>query len=383
MAAPNPQAGLEMIAAMLRPWQASLTNPAQAQEGVLKSLLAIYAQTEYGAQYGAAQVASVADYRRCFPVTDYDVYEPLIRRVMAGEVSLLLDAEPVGWAITRGTTRKETKFIPMTPADLRLRVSAGRAMLNFVAATRRFDLFAGVNLNLNFPSIVGKVKVGEREIDYGYSSGIYTRHVSTATPVRSAPTQDEIDALGGGKTERDWHARFELAYEKCKSLNVTLVGGVAPTAIDFARFLRRKHGVYPKDVWKTQIMTLGSVPGINTRLASALHALYGDQAVIREIYGATEGMFGQQMDEKRAWVPNYDLFFFEVETAEGIKMLREMRPGEMGSLVVSTPVLARYKIGDLLLAFQPPYFRCIGRDENWTRLRYWWDEFMTLNLGRL
>ncbi len=383
MVAQNPQAGLEMIAAMLRPWQTSLANPAQAQEQVLKNLVSIYARTEYGAQHAAAEVASNNDFRRCFPVTTYDDYEPLIQRVMAGEVSLLLDEEPVGWAITRGTTRKVTKFIPMTPNDLRLRVSAGRAVLNFAASARRFDLFAGVNLNLNFPSIVGKVKVGEREIDYGYSSGIYTRHVSTATPVRSAPTQDEIDALGGGKTERDWHARFELAYEKCKSLNVTLVGGVAPTAVEFARYIRQKHGVYPKNVWKTQIMTLGSVPGINTRLSSALHALYGSQAVIREIYGATEGMFGQQMDEKRAWVPNYDLFFLEVETSDGIKMLHEMRLGEMGSLVVSTPVQARYKIGDLILAFEPPYFRCIGRDENWTRLRYWWDEFTTLNLGRL
>ena len=281
MVAQNPQSGLEMIGAMLRPWHASLANPAQAQEQVLKSNLAIYAKTGYGAQHSAAEVASIADYRRCFPVVTYDDYEPLIRRVMAGEVNLLLDEEPVGWAITRGTTRKETKFIPMTPADLRLRVSAGRAMLNFVATTRRFDLFAGVNLNLNFPSFVGKVRVGEREIDYGYSSGIYTRHVSTFTPVRSAPTQDEIDALGGGKTVRDWNARFALAYEKCKSLNVTLVGGVAPTALDFARYLRRQHGVYPKDVWKTQVMTLGSVPGINTRLSSALHALYGSQAVIR------------------------------------------------------------------------------------------------------
>src|SRR5512135_184883 len=158
MAAPNPQAGLERITDMLRPWQASLANPAQAQEGVLKSLLAIYARTGYGAEHGAAQVASIADYRRCFPVADYDVYEPLIRRVMAGEVSLLLDEEPVGWAITRGTTRKETKFIPMTPADLRLRVSAGRAVLNYAASTRRFDLFSGVNLNLNFPSYVGKVR---------------------------------------------------------------------------------------------------------------------------------------------------------------------------------------------------------------------------------
>jgi hypothetical protein len=141
------------------------------------------------------------------------------------------------------------------------------------------------------------------------------------------------------------------------------------------------------------------VPGINTRYQLALTALYGRQAVIREIYGATEGMFGQQRDERRAWVPNYDLFFFEVQTrpstefipskaeglrtSSGIKMLHEMRPGEVGSLVVSTPILPRYRIGDLILAFRPPYFRCIGRDRWWTPLRYAWDEFMTFNLGRL
>jgi hypothetical protein len=94
-------------------------------------------------------------------------------------------------------------------------------------------------------------------------------------------------------------------------------------------------------------------------------------------------MFGQQRDEKRAWVPNYDLFFFEVQTRSGVKMLHEMRPGEIGSLIVSTPILPRYRIGDLILAVRPPYFRCIGRDRWWTPLRYAWDEFTTLNLGRL
>jgi hypothetical protein len=231
-------------------------------------------------------------------------------------------------------------------------------------------------------AVVGKVQVGEQEVEYGYSSGIYTRFVSTRTPIRSVPTQEEIDALGGGKTARDWEARFELAYEKCQGQNVTLVGGVAPTATRFAQYLHRVHKVYPKDLWKVQVMTLGSVPGINTRYAPSLHALYGP-AAIREIYGTTEGMFGQQMDEQRAWVPNYDLFFFEVQTRQGLKMLHEMRPGEMGSLVVSTPILARYEIGDIILAMRAPYFRCIGRSEWWTPLRYAWDELMTLNLGRL
>jgi hypothetical protein len=189
--------------------------------------------------------------------------------------------------------------------------------------------------------------------------------------------------LGGGKTIRDWENRFELAYQQCRDENATLVGGVCPTTIKFARYLHRTHKVYPKDLWQTQIMTLGSVAGINTKYQPALNALYGRQVVIREIYGATEGMFGQQRDERRAWVPNYDLFFFEVETRSGVKMLHEMRPGQIGSLVVSTPILPRYKIGDTILAFRSPYFRCIGRDRWYTPLRYAWDEFQTLNLGRL
>jgi hypothetical protein len=106
------------------------------------------------------------------------------------------------------------------------------------------------------------------------------------------------------------------------------VGGAAPTAVKFAQYLRRAHRVYPRNLWKTQVVTLGSVPDINTRYEPALTALYGPVAV-REICGATEGMFGQQRDEKRAWVPNYDLYFFEVQVGASLKMLHEMRPGEM------------------------------------------------------
>jgi len=372
----------EQLKAFLQPWHAAVTVPAKAQDHMLHRLLQIYAQTDYGKQHGASQVETLADYRRAFPQATYEDYKPIIQRVMAGEVGLLLNEEPVGWAITRGTTKGESKFIPMTPTDLRMRVSAGRAMMNYVVSSGRFDLFQGVNLNLNFPSVIGTVRAGERDVAYGYSSGIYTKFVSAQTPIRSAPTQDEIDALGGGKTQRDWDARFELAYEKCKDENVTLVGGVATTAVLFGRYLHRTHGIFPKDLWQTQIMTLGSVPGINTTYVAALTALYGPVA-IREIYGATEGMFGQQRDDRRAWVPNYDLFFFEVETRSGLKMLHEMRPNEMGNLIVSTPVLPRYRIGDRILALRPPYFRCIGRERWWTPLRYAWDEFRTMNLGRL
>jgi len=372
----------ELLNAFIQPWHDAVANPEKAQQDVLHSLLHIYGQTEYGIEHDAAHIQNMEDYRKAFPVATYEDYKPLIQRVMAGETGLLLHEEPAGWAITRGTTKGESKFIPMTPTDINMRIHAGRAMLNYVITTERYNLFQGVNVNLNFPSVVGTVHAGNRELEYGYSSGIYLKYVSASTPIKSVPSQEEIDALGGGKTIRDWEARFELAYQKCKDRDVTLVGGVAPTALLFARYLRHRHGLYPRDIWKIHIMTLGSVPGINTRYEASLTALYGPVA-IREIYGATEGMFGQQKDENRGWVPNYDLFLFEAETRHGIRMLHEMHPGEMGSIIVSTSALPRYKIGDVIRAFKPPYFRCIGRDRWWTPLQYAWTELSLLNFDRL
>lgn len=367
---------------LLTTWYDSVANPIQAQEKVLHRLLRDYAQTEYGRQQGATVIDNIEDYRRAFPAKSYEDYKPLIERVKVGDISLLLAEEPVGWAITRGTMQDQPKFIPMTPTDLRQRISAGRAMMNYVLREDRYELFEGVNLNLNFPSVVGIIKAGEREIEYGYSSGIYAKHVSSFTPIRSVPSQQQLDELGGSRKISAWNRRFELAFNLCRSLNVSLVGGVCQTSIQFARYLKKEHKHYPNDIWNTQVMTLGSTPGINTRYRSTLRALYGP-VVIREIYGATEGIFGQQRDNHRAWVPNYDQFFFEVETRSGIKMLHEMRPLEIGRLIVSTPTLPRYVIGDVILAFKRPYFRCIGRDRRWTVLNYIWSETTSFNFNQL
>lgn len=378
----KPVATERMIRVLLQPWHKAILDPAKAQEEVLHHLLLDYARTTYGRQNGANNIGTIDDYRQAFPVITYEDVKPMIQQVMEGDVQEFLCEEPVGWAITRGTSKGESKFIPMTPTDLRQRISAGRAMMNFVYSEGHYELFEGVNLNLNFPSVVGTIEANGRQIHYGYSSGIYAKYVATFTPIKSVPTQTELDALGGGKTLSDWANRFELALEKCRNRKVTLVGGVCQTALQFARYLRRKHGCYPKDLWAPEIMTLGSTPGINTRYRPALQALYG-AVVIREIYGATEGIFGQQRDRRRAWVPNYDQFFFEVETRSGLKMLHEMRPREIGRLIVSTPTLPRYKIGDVILAFREPYFRCIGRDQWWTSLNYIWGELATFNLNQL
>jgi hypothetical protein len=224
--------------------------------------------------------------------------------------------------------------------------------------------------------------VAGQEAPYGFSSGIYVRHAAAATPVEILPPQEEIDDLGGGTTPGAWERRFEMIYQRTKDAPITMCAGVCPSIIQFGHFLHRRHKVLPKKVWPMRVIAAASVPGIHTRYKPALRALYGPVDVV-EMYIATEGTFAQQRDERCLVVPNLDLYVFEVQVRGGrVKMLHEMGPGEYGSLIVSTPVLPRYRIGDLIRAFDRPYFRCIGREGPWARLRYWVEGILHLDFGR-
>lgn len=369
-----------MLNAMLQNWHEALETPDQAQENVLINLLAGYAQNEYGHEHGAAQIGSITEYRERFPVQRYVDYRPRLRRVMAGETEVFLGEEPVGWAMTRGTTGT-SKYIPMTPADLDLRRHAARAVMQYALTSGRLEVLAGANLNLSFPAVLGRVQIGDKRVDVGYATGIYVRHVAATSMIKSIPAQKEIDALGSGTGRRAWHARFELAYRRAQGEHMTVLGGACQVMLKFGHYLHRTHHVLPKELWSIGVIAAGSTAGIHTTFAPRLHAYYGEQARIAEIYGTTEGIFGQQRDERKLWAPNYDLFFFEVLVNNQIKMLYEMEPGETGSLIVSTPVLPRYRIGDVIRAFDPPYFRCIGREGIWSRLFYQIGGFLNFDFG--
>jgi hypothetical protein len=371
-------------------WHRGLQDPAQTQAQTLEWLLEGYARTVYGQECSAADLLALADdppcffeaYRRAFPVVTYEGFRPWLDRVIAGEVEALLPEPPVAWAMTRGTTRGTPKRIPITETDLGIRVAAARALLNHLLRTDQLDAIEGYNLNLNYPSVVGTMDVGGQETPYGFSSGIYVRHAAAATPVNILPPQEEIDELGGGNTPGAWKRRFEMIYQRTHDAAITMCAGVCPSIIEFGHYLHHRHKVLPKKLWRMRAIAATSVPGIHTKYEPALRALYGPADIV-EMYIATEGTFAQQRDERRLLVPNFDLYLFEVLVGSGeVKMLHELQPGEIGSLIVSTPVLPRYRIGDLVRGFDPPYFRCIGREGRWTKLRYWLDGIRFLDLGR-
>ena len=358
-----------MISSFLKSWHDSLENPKEAQEAIFKKLLYGYQQTGYRKECGAERVTGIEEFRASFPVAEYKDLLPLIEQVMQGDFGVLLSEPPIEWAMTRGTTG-ESKFVPVTDTDLKQRMTCSpRALLNYVYRNQRYDILDGYDLNLNFPSVTGKKISGGREITYGYSSGIYAKHSARSAQLKIVPEQHEIDSLGGGITEKDWENRFDLAYEKAKDKRVTMVIGVAQTMLQFGSYLKKRRRVYPKDIWDIEILVPTSIAGIHTKYKPSLRGLYGNAAVV-EIYGATEGLFAQQLDDQPYVVPNYDAYFFEVETKRGIKMLYELKPGEYGSLVVSSCLFPRYKIGDLIKCTGINYYCVIGRDKRFTLTKH-------------
>jgi hypothetical protein len=183
------------------------------------------------------------------------------------------------------------------------------------------------------------------------------------------PKQEEIDSLGSGISKRDWEKRFELAYQKATGENVTAVMGVTPVILAFAKYVSRKHGKKPKELWKFRALFCTSVRKIQFRYAPVLRKYFGEVPVV-EIYSATEGVFAQQLDDLPYVTPNYDKYFFEVETGHGTRMLHELQRGEWGRLIVSSCMFPRYDIGDIIEAAGKNYFRVVGRQSTLTLLEH-------------
>ncbi|HZW58440.1 MAG TPA: GH3 auxin-responsive promoter family protein [Nitrososphaerales archaeon] len=352
----------------IEPWYGSLKDPAHSQEDTLASLLAGYGQTQYGKDHGAEHINAVKDFQSSFPIANYASLQPYFEEVKKGNYSSILSEPATGWVMTRGTTGRP-KVIPTTETHLGQILFVGaRAIINF-ALKRDLQILQRNVLNLNFPSEVLTIDTEKGSQKFGYSSGTYAKLHPSLDAASLVPRQEEIDSLGGGISNADWERRFELVYNVAKTGDIGCVMGVTPVILAFARFMRRRYGLPPKEVWKMSALFCTSVSKIHSKYAPELTHYYG-KAPIVEMYTATEGVFAQQLDENPYLVPNYDVYLFEVKTRSGVKLLHELKPNEWGSLIVSSVLFPRYEIGDLIESIGKGYYRVFGRAKTLTVLEH-------------
>jgi hypothetical protein len=354
---------------IIGPWYKSLENPQKAQERVLYDLVKKYGTTEYGNSHNALQIAGITDYQKNFPIIDYKGLMPYLSQVKEGNYKAILPEPPECWVMTRGSTGR-AKVLPATQTHLKQIFTCGaRALINYALRRKSFEVFTGDILNLNFPSSVHIMTSDGREVTYGYSSGTYARLNPMFDRVSLIPRQEAIDALGSGIGKTDWEKRFELVYQQALDKNVTATMGVTPVILAFARYIQRKHGKKPVDLWKFQALFCTSVRKIQFKYAPVLRKYFGPVPIV-EMYTATEGVFAQQLDELPYVTPNFDAYFFEVDTGNGVKLLHELKRGEWGKLLISSCMFPRYDIGDMIEAAGKNYYRVFGRRNTLTLLEH-------------
>ena len=100
-------------------------NPGKANEELLLRILRENADTEYGRKYGFGEIRSVEEYRQKVPFSDYDVYEPYIRRmVQHNEKDLITAYEVIQYAETSGSVGVQKK-IPVTDRSMAVNTITG------------------------------------------------------------------------------------------------------------------------------------------------------------------------------------------------------------------------------------------------------------------
>jgi hypothetical protein len=362
------QRHVQHVEQSLSGWYQSLENPAVTQHIKMMELLEIYSETELGQRSNADSIETYNKFREYLPLSSYESLTPYLNSLYQGEYNILMADPPRAWALSRATTGSAQKTIPLTPRDLQDRVQAWpRALFSYIRKTGRYDILDGIMVNLSLPSNVKLVQMGPQQLPAGYASGMVALAGSDRFGIRLVPKPSELEKLQPKLNRSNLRKRFQFIMLGIKTAPVTALWGNVDMLLNFGRFIKSRYRKPPKRIWHVSALVCSGSAGIHSRYKLALRDLYGD-CIILENYETAEGTFAQQMDESPSIVPNYDLYFFEVNTKIGPKPLYSMLPGEVGGLVVSTSVLPRMKMGDNVKCIAPNKFQIVGRDSGLGKL---------------
>lgn len=96
----------------------ALTNPREAQERKLLSIIQANVDSEFGKKHHFDKINSIADFQSYVPQTSYDSLAPYIEQMLNGKNGLLTSEPAIMFATTSGTTGKP-KYIPITESHLK------------------------------------------------------------------------------------------------------------------------------------------------------------------------------------------------------------------------------------------------------------------------
>lgn len=341
--------------------------PIEVQQEVFHQLIEHGKKTEWGKKYDFGSIKSYADFKQKVPLTNYEILEPYINRLLNNEQFLLWDSEVKWFAKSSGTMVAKSKFIPVSKESLEeCHYKGGKDLLSlYYNQIPDRKLYKGKHLILG-----GSAKVNYLNSDsyFGDLSAIILKNMPWWAELRRTPAK-EIALMS------NWEEKIEkLAYSTLNEDIYILAGVPSWTLILCNRILEITGKKNLREVWPNLELFMHGGVNFEPYREQFQRLIPFENMNYVETYNASEGFFGIQDDfqiDELLLMLDYGTFFEfipmsvfdDIQSTEVIS-LAEVQLDTNYALVISTNGgLWRYIIGDTIrfTNLAPYRFKITGR----------------------
>ncbi|MFP4467481.1 MAG: GH3 auxin-responsive promoter family protein [Bacteroidales bacterium] len=344
-------------------------NPNEVQDKVLKGLLQMARNTEWGKNYEFKTIDSYKTFSERLPIQDYDNLKPTIERMLKGEQNILWPTDIKWFAKSSGTTADRSKFIPISRESLsECHYMAGKDVLAIFCQNHpEHRIFDGKGLIMGGSNNLSK---HNKHISVGDLSAVLLRNIPFYGEFFHTP--DLSLAL-----IENWEEKLDKIAHATYAQNVTNMSGVPSWNLILLKHVLEITGRnHILEVWPNLKLFIHG--GVNfapyrsqfEKLIPSPHMVY------LETYNASEGFFGiqdRQDTKDMLLMLDYGIFyeFIPIEELEednpGIISLSEVDTNTNYAMVITTNGgLWRYLIGDTVrfTSLSPYRIRISGRTKS-------------------
>ncbi|MBI5858711.1 MAG: GH3 auxin-responsive promoter family protein [Sphingobacteriales bacterium] len=314
------------------------------QENILKNLIKVGRNTDFGKEAGLDKVNDYAEYRDAVALRDYEQMKPWIEKIKAGRHNVLWKGKPIYFAKTSGTT-SGTKYIPITKDSIPNHINTARnALLCYMAETGNTKFADGKMIFLSGSPELERIA----GIPTGRLSGIVNHHVPKYLRSNQLPSY-ETNCI------EDWETKLGKIVDETIDKNMTLISGIPPWMQMYFDELIKRSGKKVGELFPNfSVMVQG---GVNFDPYKAkLFESIGRKVDTIELFPASEGFFAFQDSQNAEGLllnTNSGIFFEFVPAAEIFNdmptrfSLKDVKVGENYAMIINSNAgLWGYNLGD-------------------------------------
>ncbi len=314
------------------------------QDAVLKELLKVGKNTEFGKDHQLAAVSTYNEFKQSIPIRDYEAFKPYINKAKEGRHNVLWKGKPIYFAKTSGTT-SGVKYIPITNESIPNHINTARnALLCYMSETGNTAFADGKLIFLSGSPELERIG----GVPTGRLSGIVNHHIPKYLRSNQLPSY-ETNCI------EDWETKLDKIVEETIDQNMTLISGIPPWMQMYFDRLHERSGKKIKDLFpQFSVLVHG---GVNFEPYKAkLFESIGQKIHAIETFPASEGFFAfqdTQTEEGLLLNTNSGIFFEFIPASEIFNdnptrlSLHEVKVGENYALIINNNAgLWGYNLGD-------------------------------------